>query len=96
MNPQSLDLPRNPVRRPARQRAAQMPVRVSLESDGVTEVVIYRVGRMGSFLNQQVELMPGRYAVVGSRPGYRDVREEVIVRPGAAPDPVVVRCEEPI
>ena len=77
-------------------RAAQTPVRVSLESDGVTEVVIYRVGRMGSFLNQQVELMPGRYAVVGSRPGYRDVREEVVVRPGAAPDPVVVRCEEPI
>jgi len=77
-------------------RAAQTPVRVSLESDGLTEVVIYRVGRMGSFQSRQVELMPGRYAVVGSRPGYRDVREDVVVKPGTSPDPVVVRCEEPI
>jgi len=76
--------------------AAQTPVRVSLESDGITDVVIYRVGRMGSFRNRQVELMPGRYAVVGSRPGYRDVREDVVVKPGTSPDPVVVRCEEPI
>jgi len=77
-------------------RAAETPVPVQLESDGITEVVIYRVGRMGSFRTRQVELMPGRYAVVGTRPGYRDVREEVIIRPGTAPQPVVVRCEEPI
>jgi len=77
-------------------QAAQTPVRVMLESDGVTDVVIYRVGRMGSFERREVELMPGRYAVVGTRPGYRDVREDVVIRPGELPGPVAVRCKEPI
>jgi len=77
-------------------QAARTPVRLRLESDGVTEVVIYRVGRVGAFQRRDVELLPGRYAVVGTRPGYRDVRREVEIPPGTSPDPVVVRCEEPI
>ena len=76
--------------------SAETPVRVRLESDGVTEVVIYRVGRMGAFERREVELLPGRYAVVGTRPGYRDVRREVEIPPGSDPEPVLVRCEEPI
>jgi len=40
--------------------------------------------------------LPGRYAVVGTRAGYRDVRREIEIPPGSVPDPVVVRCEEPI
>jgi eukaryotic-like serine/threonine-protein kinase len=76
--------------------AAQIPVSLRLESDGVTEVVIYRVGRMGSFERRDVELLPGRYAVVGTRPGYRDVRKEVEIPPGSEPQPVAIRCEEPI
>jgi hypothetical protein len=76
--------------------AAETPVRLPLESDGVTEVVIYRVGRMGTFQRREVELLPGRYAVVGTRPGYRDVRRDVEIPPGSEPGPVTVRCEEPI
>jgi tetratricopeptide (TPR) repeat protein len=76
--------------------SAETPVRLRLESDGVTEVVIYRVGRMGAFERREVELLPGRYAVVGTRPGYRDVRREVEIPPGGVPEPVLVRCEEPI
>jgi hypothetical protein len=34
--------------------------------------------------------------VVGTRDGYRDVRREVVLPPGAPPSPVIVRCEEPI
>ena len=41
-------------------------------------------------------LPPGNYTVVGTRPGYRDVRREINVVPGAALQPVVVRCEEKI
>lgn len=75
-------------------REAETPVRVSLVSDGATNVVIYRVGDMGVFERREVTLLPGRYAVVGSRSGYRDVRLEVVVRPGTMPAPIIVRCQE--
>ncbi len=76
--------------------AAQVPVRLRLESDGMTQVAIYRVGQYGSFSRREVELLPGRYTVVGTRNGYRDVRHEVLLPPGGAPVAVVVRCEDPI
>lgn len=76
--------------------AATRPVRLALESDGATEVVVYRVGRFGTFARRELELLPGRYTVVGSRPGYRDVRREVVVKPGGEPPLVQVRCEERI
>jgi len=71
-------------------------VRLRLESDGQTQVVIYRVGQYGTFSTRDVELLPGRYTVVGTRNGYRDVRREVVLPPGAAPAALTVRCEEPI
>ncbi|MFI4945003.1 MAG: protein kinase [Burkholderiales bacterium] len=76
--------------------AAQSPVRLRLESDGLTQVVIYRVGQYGTFSTRDVELLPGRYTVVGTRTGFRDVRREVLLPPGTVPAAVVVRCEEPI
>lgn len=76
--------------------AARKPVRLVLQSDGLTEVVIYRVGRLGTFQRHEAEVLPGRYAVVGTRPGYRDVRREVEIVPGSVPEPVVVKCEEPL
>jgi len=76
--------------------AAQSPVRLRLESDGFTQVVIYRVGQYGTFSTRDVELLPGRYTVVGTRTGFRDVRREVLLPPGTVPAAVVVRCEEPI
>jgi tetratricopeptide (TPR) repeat protein len=55
--------------------AATRQIPVFLQSDNITEVIIYRVGRLGTFKQRQVQLRPGRYTVVGSRPGYRDVRK---------------------
>ena len=77
-------------------RSSQSPIRLRLESDGQTQVVIYRVGQYGTFATRDVELLPGRYTVVGTRSGFRDVRHEVVLPPGAASALVVVRCEEPI
>jgi hypothetical protein len=76
--------------------AAQSPVRLRLESDGQTQVAIYRVGQYGTFATREVQLLPGRYTVVGTRTGYRDVRRELVLPPGAPAASVVVRCEEPI
>ncbi len=74
----------------------EKPVRVALESDGLTSIAIQRVGALGSFARQEVELKPGRYVVIGTRAGYRDVRREFLVAPGQAPQPVQVRCLDPI
>lgn len=77
-------------------RQAATPMTLTLRSDGATEVVVYRVGRLGQFDTHTLQLLPGDYTIVGSRPGYRDVRKVITVRPGMPLPPVVVRCEEAI
>lgn len=72
------------------------PIVVSLHSDNATNVTLYRVGSLGNFIEQTLELKPGRYTAVGSRNGYRDVRQEFTVQPGANAVKVVIQCEEKI
>ena len=76
--------------------SAEVPVAISLSSDNQTDVTIYRIGRIGMFDRKDMELLPGRYTIVGTRSGFRDVRREVTVLPGQTPPPVAIRCEEPI
>lgn len=75
---------------------ASTPIPVEIYSDELTEVTVYRVGRMGKFLFKQLELKPGTYTVIGSRVGYVDVRQELIVLPGSDLEPITVQCMEPI
>jgi hypothetical protein len=75
---------------------ADVPVAVALESDNLTHVTIYRVGELGAFAQRSLELVPGSYTVVGTRPGYRDVRRQINVTPGASAEPIVIRCEDRI
>ena len=77
-------------------RQAETPIRVALASDNATEVQIYRIGKLGLFEQKDLELMPGRYTVVGTRQGFRDVRKELNLMPGSSPPTLVVRCEERI
>ncbi len=71
-------------------------VPVAFQSDNLTDVMIYKFGRLGSFTTKTLELRPGTYTVVGNRPGYRDVRIQLIVRPGTAVPTVVIRCKEAV
>ena len=75
---------------------ASTPIRVALVSDNLTEVTVYKVGRLGAFERRVLELRPGTYTVVGRREGYRDVRRELRVVPGQEIEPLTVRCEEKI
>jgi hypothetical protein len=77
-------------------KRAATPLTVRFVSDNATEVSIYRIGRLGTFATQELQLRPGQYVAVGSRPGFRDVRLEFRVAPELEPRPVVVVCEEPI
>lgn len=75
---------------------AEVPVRVALQSDNLTQVTIFRVGALGAFEQRSLELAPGEYTLVGTRPGYRDVRRQIMVAPGASMQPVEIRCEDKI
>lgn len=77
-------------------KEAQIQIRVTLVSDNLTEVSVYRVGRLGRFTAQELLLRPGRYTVVGTREGYKDVRQEVLVKPGEAPLQVTIACREKV
>ena len=75
---------------------AATPTPVWLRSDGLTEVIIFHVGRLGSFDSRMLELRPGAYTAVGTRDGYRDVRREFVVAPEGLPEPLVLICTDPI
>jgi len=77
-------------------KRAATPLTVTFISDNVTDVSIYKVGKLGNFETHQLDLRPGTYVAVGSRSGYRDVRLEFRVAPEVDLQPVVVRCEEAI
>jgi eukaryotic-like serine/threonine-protein kinase len=75
---------------------ADKPVRLSLESDSLTQVAIPNVGTFGSFSRLDIELKPGHYTVIGTRQGYRDVRHEFTVNPGQGNQTINITCSEPI
>lgn len=72
------------------------PISVKFRSDNQTQVTVYKVGSLGLFTEQALELKPGLYTVVGSRSGYRDVREEITVHPGSHSQTVIIQCQEKI
>lgn len=77
-------------------KRAATPLTVKLISDNATQVSIFRVGQLGTFTSRTLELRPGHYVAVGSRPGYRDVRLEFQVAPELELEPIVIKCEERI
>lgn len=74
----------------------EQPVLAVLQSDGATLVSVQRVGNFGAFTRRELQLQPGRYVAIGSRPGFRDVRREFTITPGAGGMIIEVRCTEAI
>ncbi len=72
--------------------AARTPVKVMIESDDLTEVAVYKVGKLGKFNTRELSLRPGTYTVVGSRNGYQDVRLKITVKPGQKSLRVSIIC----
>ncbi len=72
------------------------PVRLSLLSDNATAVAIPSIGQFGTFARRDIELKPGRYTVIGTRDGYRDVRRDITVSPGQDNQTINVSCSDPI
>ena len=77
-------------------KAASTPIAVTVRSDLQTDVVVYKVAKLGKFAERELELRPGTYTAVGSRIGYRDVRVDFVVKHGSKPLPVTIACTETI
>lgn len=75
---------------------ASTPVAVTLRSDLETEVIVYKVARLGRFDSHNLTLRPGTYTAVGSRNGYRDVRRSFTIEYDKSPAPITIACTEPI
>ncbi len=76
--------------------AARTLVPVTVLSDGLTEVAVLRVARLGRITSQTLELRPGVYTVVGSRNGYKDVRQTIRVEADQKALQVSIACKEKI
>jgi tetratricopeptide (TPR) repeat protein len=73
--------------------AAQTPVIVTIDSDNLTHVAVYKVGRLGRFARRELKLRPGTYTVVGARDGYQDVRRKIVVKHGQPAMRITVKCK---
>ncbi len=76
--------------------SARTTVPVIIESDGLTEVAVYKVGKLGRFQSKELSLRPGTYTVTGARSGYKDVRHSLSVRAGSTSPRITVTCTEKI
>jgi serine/threonine protein kinase len=74
----------------------EKPIRTVFQSDGQTRIVVQRIGIFGTFTRKELQLKPGRYVVVGTREGFRDVRREINVTPSGPQVVIDVRCTEVI
>jgi hypothetical protein len=81
---------------PARADLMDKPVRLSLVSDNATDVAIPSIGQFGTFAQRDIQLKPGRYTVIGTRDGFRDVHRDITIAPGQESQTISVSCSDPI
>ena len=71
---------------------SQHPLQVTLISDGKTEILIPRVGRVAPTERKQIELRPGAYRLIGRCKGALDNELSLIVDSANLPLKVEVNC----
>jgi tetratricopeptide (TPR) repeat protein len=74
---------------------ASTPLPVVNTTDGLTEITIKRVARLGTVSSRTISLRPGQYQFLGSRDGYRDVLVTASIN-ATSDNRIDVRCEEAI
>jgi len=70
---------------------ASIPITVTIVSDNLTEINIYKVGKFGKLIEKSLILRSGSYTIVGSRSGYRDYRK--ILKIDTKNPSIIVRVE---
>ncbi len=59
-------------------------------------MLVYKVAKLGRFKEHELTLRPGNYTALGTRIGYRDVRQNFTITADSTPPPVTIICTEPI
>ena len=77
-------------------KEASIPVSVTIRSDNLTDVTVYKVGQFGKLTEKKLNLRPGKYTIVGSRVGYRDFRKNLKISAGDHSKVIIVECRETI
>lgn len=77
-------------------QVAVTPIAIRLQSDNETDVTLYKVGHLGNFVTHEMTLKPGRYTAVGTRDGYRNVRQEFTVSAEKPQQTIVIQCVEKV
>nr|MCS5572313.1 hypothetical protein [Pseudomonadales bacterium] len=73
---------------------ARIQIPVTIRSNGKTSVTVRKRANLGNIDTEMIYLIPGRYTITGERPGYRDVREELVLIAGRpVPDIFVASTE---
>ena len=75
---------------------ARILIPVTIESDNMTDVVIYKVGKLGHFQTHKLNLRPKTYTIVGTRNGFKDVRQNISVNATKNHIHITVICTESI
>ena len=71
-------------------------INVTIKSDNETEIIIYKVEKLGKIIEKVIKLRPGQYTIVGSREGYRDFRKTIKITAADQMVLVNVYCREKI
>ena len=73
----------------------QTPIPVRVRSDGLTDIGVRGIGRIGTTKERIIELRPGKYVFEGKRKGYRSVLIEAAVKiEGNKMMEITVVCDE--
>ncbi len=75
---------------------ASKKIKVKISSDNETDVALYKTGKFGKLIEKNIELRPGEYTIVGSRPGYRDFRKKFTVSASDQMIEIRVQCRDKI
>lgn len=75
---------------------ASVLVNVTIQSDNLTDIAVYKIGQFGKLMEKKLTLRPGNYTIVGSREGYRDIRKNVKISASDHSKVIIVECRETI
>ena len=75
---------------------ASIIINITIKSDNETDIIIYKVAKIGKIIERNIQLRPGKYTIVGSRAGYRDYRKIFHVTANDQTIVINVQCREKI
>ena len=68
------------------------PIEVTIRSDNRTKLRIRPGKEIGSFRSKTLKVLPGIYDVIGTRRGFKQVIQQLEVKPGSEPMDIKVEC----